>query len=92
MYWELHITLGLHPVSAKPLIEALAWKFSCINGDPDLGGGPREYATHHGSPNAPIEGIIHELNRVAGILKEAGFNVIRRKVELVMYDTKGKEK
>lgn len=90
MYYECHITLKLQPRSAKHLIEGLGWKFSCIEGDPSLGDGPREYATRHVSTTVGEPAIIAEMDHVAGVLAHAGFSVIRQKVELVVYDTKGK--
>lgn len=93
MYWECHITLGLHPVSSKDLVEALGWKFSCIDGDPQLGSGAREYATRNASSVSDFETVKTHMNYTADVLKRTGgFNVIRQKIELVMYDTKGKEK
>jgi hypothetical protein len=91
MYYECHITLGLHPISAQPLIEALGWKYSCIEGDPVLGTGYHEYATRHASTRVGESRIIAEMSYIAGVLAHAGFNVVRQKVELVIYDTKGRE-
>lgn len=90
MYYECHITLGLHPVSAKRLIEALGWKYSMIEGDPVLGTGYHEYATRHASAKCPESTIIAEMDYIAGVLAHMGFNVLRQKVELVVYDTKGR--
>lgn len=87
MIYECHITIGLHPISAKALIESLGWKFSYITGDPDLGTDPHEYATRHASANTQITIVIEELTRIASILARQGFPILREKVELVMYDT-----
>ena len=92
MYYECHITIALHPVSAKSLIAALnGWHFSCIEGDPVLKDHSYEYATRHASSNTPFEDVVAHMNRTADILRDQGFPVVRQKVELVMYDTKGKE-
>jgi hypothetical protein len=91
MYYECHITLGLHPVSAKGLIEALGWKYSMIEGDPVLGTGYREYATRIASVKVNEAVVIAEMDYIASVLAHRGFNVLRQKIELVIYDTKGKE-
>lgn len=92
MYYECHITLGLHPKSARVLIEALNnWKYSSIEGDPDLGSGPREYATRRASSNVALADVVAHMDKIALILNDEGYNVLRSKVELVMYDKRWKE-
>jgi hypothetical protein len=92
MYWECHITIGVSPLGSRALAEALGWKYSCIDNDPDLGEGFKEYATRHASTAVPFQDVVDALNRTSAIFKDMGFKVLRQKVELVMYDTKGKEK
>ena len=88
MYYECHISIGLHPVSARPLIEALnSWSFSCISGDPILGKDTYEYATRHVSGNTNFQKVLSHINTAAHILREQGFPVLRQKIELVIYDT-----
>ena len=90
MYYEIHITLGLSPVSAQPLIEALnGWSFSAITGDPILGKDAYEYATRHASGNTPFDVVKAQMSKTAAILKDQGFDVVRQKIELVLLDTKG---
>lgn len=87
MYYELHITIGNHLVSAKQLIEACNnWSYSAITGDLVLGKEGYEYATRHASGNCPFEDVVASLNTMATFLKVQGYPVIRQKVELVMYD------
>ena len=88
MYYECHISIGLHPTSAKELIECLnGWSFSCIQGDPVLGKGVYEYATRHAPGSTDLGKVIQHMNDTAHILKGQGFPVIRQKVEIVVYDT-----
>lgn len=92
MYYECHITMEVGPKTSKYAVELMGWKFSQIDGDPSLGDGPREYATIHASPNADlIHTVVPRMQKTAEFLKWLGFNVVRQKVELVMYDTKGRE-
>lgn len=90
MYYECHITIGPHHLSSRSLVEAMGWKFSYINGDPSFGEGSREYATQHADARINLEDVKAAMDRDAHILRQNGFPVIRQKVELVVYDTKGK--
>ena len=88
MYYECHISIGLHPISAQQLIENLNnWSFSKIAGDPVLGKDTYEYATRHVSGNTNFQKVVDHMNKTATILREQGFPVLRQKVELVIYDT-----
>lgn len=91
MYYKCHITLAKQEcVSPIQAIEALGWKYSAIDGDPDLGEGLLEYATTHYLPDWVVTDVIDEMAKVTEVLTICGHRVIRQKVELVIYDTKGK--
>lgn len=90
-YYECHVTMVLLPTdeatrAAKKLTESLGWKFSQIEGDIALGDGVKSYATMHYNSRTPVEKVMDLLNGVADNLSSEGINVIRRKVELVIYD------
>lgn len=85
-YYECHITLEGNPDTIRPFVEREKWKFSAIDGDIALGDGLKCYATRHFHRKLPPEEVIEILNKVADRLEEAYLTVIRRKVELVIYD------
>lgn len=85
-YFECHVTMTGDPEFIEPLVENLKWKFSVINGDPVLGRGLKCYATRLFNIRMGQEGVQNELLRIADALSNKGCNVIRRKVEMVIYD------
>ncbi len=88
-YYECHITLLGDKVLLKKEVEALKWIFSCIDGDIVLGEGVKCYATMHYSFQRHTEDdVINYTNAIAAKLFKKGINPLRRKVELVLYDTK----
>lgn len=89
-YYEAHITLIADPVSVKPYIESSRnpWKFSVIDGDPVLGEGIKCYATMFFNVKRPQAEVLQLLHAKADHLKGVGFNVVRRKIEKVIYDDK----
>lgn len=85
--YELHITMMGNPDNIKEKVEELGWHFSKIDGDPDLGQGIKCYAT---KPliNLDTIDVINYINSVGKRLEELGCNVIRKKIEDIIYDTK----
>jgi hypothetical protein len=84
-YYECHVTFtgdGDEPPSSKPR----GWKFSRIDGDPDLGAGVNCYLTRHYPVRLPLARVVGELNRAARALSDLGYAVRRLKVELVVHD------
>lgn len=85
-YYECHITLDGDKDRLDPLVRAIGWKFSAIDGDPVLGRGIKCYATkHYNARNSPHD-IVNALLTAAQLLTNCGAVVTRRKVELVIYD------
>jgi hypothetical protein len=85
-YYECHVTMVGDPAIIKPFVEAAKWKFSAIDGDPDLGDGVKCYATTQFNARYN-EGMIHGLLCDMGLyLEDQGVNVIRRKIEAVIHD------
>ena len=74
------------PVLARSAVEALGWKFSCIDGDPVLGAGVKCYATTFSKGSKELQAIQDELDVAAHVLQDAGCRVIRKKIELVVFD------
>lgn len=85
-YYEAHITMVGKLSSIQPIVETLGWKFSSIDGDPTLGDGIKCYATRHFKASKNREEVLNELHRIANALSIFGCDVIRRKIELVIYD------
>ena len=89
-YYECHITMMGNPQVIKPHVDTLKWKFSTIDGDPDLGAGVKCYATRHFNKRYSEEYVATRLKIASSILEVYGFindfKVLRRKIELVIYD------
>lgn len=90
-YYELHITMEA-PVEwkeqIKVIVEEYGWKFSAIDGDPELGEGVKMYATTHLHIKTPVLDAVDTLNAMAKILAARVLEVVRKKVELVVYDAR----
>lgn len=87
-YYECHITMIGKPEFIKPLVEKTKWKFSSIDGDPVLGDGIKCYATRLFNYKLPQDQVLDILFHTANNLKDKDCNVVRRKIELVIYDDK----
>ena len=88
-YYECHITMEMENKGlAERAVKATGWSFSAIDGDPILGKGVKCYATKHFPERKPEEEVLKELNAVGNELADHGINVVRRKIELVLYDTR----
>jgi hypothetical protein len=90
--YECHVTIKLPKeqptwfiAGIRERVEALQWSFSCIQGDPELGDSTFAYATNH-YPDADI--AIRMCDAVAKVLVGLGMEVVRRKVEHVIYDSR----
>lgn len=90
-YYELHITMSCGDSNERNNValqaEAIGWKFSAIDGDPNLGPGIKLYATAHRNGRTPVDVVREDLEDAANKLGEAGISVIRRKIEMVLFDS-----
>ena len=86
-YYECHVTFNLPTTShGRPPISG--WKFSAIDGDPVLGAGVKCYLTRQFKASRELADVIDDLEGVASELRRNGIEVLRTKVELVVYDSK----
>lgn len=85
-YFECHVTLLGDPAVIRQEVERWKWKFSCIDGDATLGDGVKCYATMHYNARLDTALVRGNLFTIAQALEEAGLTVLRRKVELVIFD------
>lgn len=91
-YYECHITMDSE-LHSKNYIQncvenLLGWKYSAINGDPDLGPGMKCYATKQFNAKHPPEDIVKWLDKAAAILYDSDIKILRRKVEMVIHDNR----
>lgn len=87
-YYEVHITFTASTKAfAKYLQErhAQSWTFSAIDADIILGEGVKFYLTKHYNKRKGELAIMKELNDVANAMSQMS-NIIRKKIELVVYD------
>ena len=89
-YYELHITINNNGErqKLKETVEREGWKFSNITDDIVLGEGEKLYATIHVSCDLGIKATRLILDNLTDMLIAAGFPVIRKKIECVVYDEK----
>lgn len=90
-YWECHITCDAESVNterARYAIEnLLKWKFSKIDGDPELGKGVKIYATmHYSTSRFTAFEVQKKVQAASARLGNAGLFVLREKIEAVIYD------
>jgi len=86
MNFECHITV--HAISAdraQQVADDLRWKTSEIARDPLLGDATYFYLTRHDSR---YEDLIEHMHGTCDALLALGIEVVRKKIELIMYDNK----
>tara|TARA_R110002096_G_scaffold192856_3_gene374602 strand:- start:312 stop:614 length:303 start_codon:yes stop_codon:yes gene_type:complete len=89
-YYECHVTFmaSVEDDSCRMGPALMGWKFSQIDGDPVLGAGVKSYFTRQFKESIPLDSVRAEVDQVAEVLIVEGYEVLRRKVELVVYDSK----
>lgn len=95
-YYEAHVTFRSgDDFRSEPrlqrIVEGRKWKFSAISGDANLGPGRKLYATRQFPTRVGTERVIRELHCVADALAQAGAEVLRRKVEEVIFDDRSEK-
>lgn len=85
-YYELHVTLPNDAPFLKHTVELHDWKFSKIDGDPKLGAGTKCYGTFHLEINQGFARAKEILKDFILVIQSEGYDVIRAKVETVVYD------
>jgi hypothetical protein len=74
------------PSIVEQYVNTTGWKFSAIDGDPDLGYGIKCYATRQYNEKMPLDDIIRHLTATASGLEHFGVKILRKKIEHVIYD------
>lgn len=87
-YYECHITMDADAAKIRPLVEQIGWKFSSISGDAVFGDTVKCYATRHFHSRLKTRAVMANLDVAAEYLALSGANVLRRKIELVLFDDK----
>lgn len=90
-YYEAHVTMLGDPDELASIVEDIGWKFSAIDGDADLGDGVKCYATRQFNARKGEQNTVAALLEAAIHLQNLGATVLRRKVELVVFDDRSKE-
>jgi hypothetical protein len=87
-YYECHVTMLGDPDKIEKDTNSIGWKFSKIDGDPILGVGIKCYATKHFPAKDVVGDVVEKVKGVSLFMRLAGHQVLRDKVELVVYDSK----
>lgn len=91
--YECHITLEI-PANLRDTFKQTLkdhfsdWHYSAIDGDQTIGAGVKVYASRHYPANKNIDNIFMDMQTVGLKLSSLGYNVIRKKIEIIVYDTK----
>jgi len=90
-YYECHVTMVGRSDLIRLVVERSGWLFSAIDGDPDLGPGVKCYATKQFNAKNPKEDVVKAVESIAVYLGSYDCcDVVRSKVELVVYDSRSK--
>lgn len=87
--FECHITVAL-PNSMErfeSLAKDFGWKTSVIEGDPLLGKYGFLYFTSY---DADFDFMVKRMDQMADLIRERNGEVLRKKIEKIVYDTKKK--
>jgi len=88
-YYECHVTFMSQPTLLSEIARELKkWKTSAIDGDPLLGDGVKCYLTRHYSGDESREILHADMDHAAQRLKSRSLEVLRHKIELVVWDSR----
>lgn len=88
-YYECHVTMLAGTTlrgQLRHMVEQNGWKFSAIDGDINLGDGTKFYATRQFNAKLGDEEVTRRLLDMASYLERSGAEILRRKVETVIFD------
>ena len=86
--YECHITMVGEAAHLESVVKFFEWHFSKIDGDPVLGKGIKCYATkNYTVVDYTLIEVIQEMERIARGISNQGINIVRTKVEQIVYDT-----
>jgi hypothetical protein len=87
--FECHITVAYMAKDSRDRLEYLGaennWKTSYIQNDPILGNKPFFYFTKH---DRDYDTLFKKMNDMADEIARDGYEVLRRKIEAIVFDTK----
>lgn len=84
-YYESHITMEGDPKILEYWVRQAGWKFSAIDGDPNLGSGVKCYATKQTRGDMNRDFVRQNLELTANVLSTHA-KVLRRKIGVVIFD------
>lgn len=87
-YYECHVTMLGNREVLKRITEGMGWVFSSIENDANLGDGVKMYATKQLNKRVHDSGAVEILQDAANSLRSCGAEVLREKVEVVIFDTR----
>jgi len=87
-YYECHVTMLGNKEVLKRITENIGWVFSSIENDANLGEGVKMYATKQLNKRVQDRGAVQILQDAAQLLRDWGADVLREKVEVVIFDTR----
>jgi len=90
MYYECQLALvadtNPHP-SVKVIVQGCGWTYGEMDGDPTLGPGAFLCATKHYPAFRAIEFVKTQLLETSERLTSRGIHVVRKRINLVLFDT-----
>lgn len=89
-YYECHVTMTGDRNLAEHAVANLlgTWRFSSIDGDANFGNGVKHYATIQLNTKIGLEAAVAQVLDAGKFLRFKGLEVIREKVEEVLFDTR----
>jgi hypothetical protein len=85
-YYECHVTFMSK--TGAPVTDVEGWTFSRIDGDPVLGKGVKCYLTRQFAARLDRAVVVEMVEHAGDCIHARGHEVLRTKVELVVYDNR----